>query len=84
MSYSAHRKQFGLYADEKALPKRDDRARKTGVVRRIIDAMSASRQRQVDQEMGQFLARSGGRLTDDLERQMTERLTTNRNLFLVR
>lgn len=49
-------------------------ARKPGTVRRIVQAMFKPRQAQVDREIAGFLARSGGRLTNDMERRLTEHL----------
>jgi hypothetical protein len=49
-------------------------AEKPGLLRRLYDAWIKARQNQVDRELAQFLLRSGGRLTDDIERQMTQRL----------
>jgi hypothetical protein len=36
--------------------------------------MVKSRQRQTDREIARFVARSGGRLTDDMERRLTQYL----------
>jgi hypothetical protein len=47
---------------------------KPGLLRRIVRAMVESRQRQTDREIARFLARSGGRLTDDMERRLTQHL----------
>ena len=47
---------------------------KPGLLRRIVRAMVESRQRQTDREIARFLARSGGRLTDDMERRLTQYL----------
>ena len=47
---------------------------KPGLLRRIVRAMVESRQRQIDREIARFLARSGGRLTGDMERRLTEHL----------
>ena len=53
---------------------------KNGLLRRIFNAFMESRQRQVDQDIARFIARSGGRLTDDMEREITQRfLTGSRN-----
>jgi hypothetical protein len=49
-------------------------ASKPGILRRIIQAMRDWRQAQADREIARFLARSGGRLTDDMERRLTEHL----------
>jgi hypothetical protein len=45
-------------------------------VRRIFDAIFESRQKQADRDIARFLARSGGRFTDDIEREITQRLLT--------
>ena len=40
---------------------------------RLSNAPAAQRQREVDQEIARLLARSGGRLTDSMEREMMEK-----------
>jgi hypothetical protein len=77
MTYAAHHKNLAAYAGDGVPAKRDAVAKKAGVLRRIIDAVLESRQRQADREIARFIARSGGRLTDDLERQMTQHLATS-------
>jgi hypothetical protein len=42
------------------------------IFRRISAAIERWRQRQIDQEAARFIAEHGGRLTDDIERQLTE------------
>jgi len=46
-----------------------------GIIRRILAAMERSHQRRVDQEAERFIAKHGGRITDDLERQLGEHLS---------
>jgi hypothetical protein len=55
-------------------PASNSPASKPGILRRIIQAMRDWRQAQADREIARFLARSGGRLTDDMERRLTEHL----------
>jgi len=43
-----------------------------GIFRRILAAIERSDQRRIEQEAERFIANHGGRLTDDLERQLTE------------
>jgi hypothetical protein len=50
-------------------PARNSPASKPGILRRIVQAMFEWRQAQADWEIAAFLARSGGRLTDDMERR---------------
>jgi hypothetical protein len=77
MSYAAHRSDFGSLAsrtpaDGAAVPKRP------GILRRIFDALLESRQRDADRQIASFLAaRSARSLTDDLEREISRRLSTS-------
>ena len=43
------------------------------LARRLSDALAAQRQREVDREIALLLARSGGRITDSMEREMMEK-----------
>jgi hypothetical protein len=47
---------------------------KAGILRRIFAAINRSHQRRAEQEAGRFIAAHGGRLTDDVERQLSEHL----------
>jgi hypothetical protein len=77
MSYAAHRKDFGSLTDQ-APPKVDAVEEKPSIVRRIFDAFMQSRQRHVDRQVARFVAsRSGGTLTDGLEREISQRLLTS-------
>jgi hypothetical protein len=76
MTYAAHHKDFAPYVDDGALPRSGAVTKKTGLLRRIIDAIHQSPQRQADREFGLLIESSGGRLTDDLERRMMRRLST--------
>jgi hypothetical protein len=49
-------------------------ASKRGILRRIVQAMFKWHQARADREIARFVARSGGRLTDDMERRLTEHL----------
>src|SRR5262249_3498616 len=51
-----------------------------GILRRIFDAFMLSRQRQVERDIERLLGRSGGRLTDEMERRISEYLIRNSNL----
>jgi hypothetical protein len=82
MSYAAHGKDFGSLVTHKASPQSKPVTRKSGILRRIFDAFMESRQRAVDRQIERFLAaRSGGALTDSLEREISQRsLTSNWSL----
>jgi hypothetical protein len=74
MSYAAYHRDFGSFVSQasKAVPKR------AGILRRIFDAFMASRQRDVDRQITRFLAaRSARTVTDDLEREISHRLSTS-------
>jgi len=50
----------------------------TSFLRRIFAAVERWRHRQVEQEAARFIAAHGGRITDDVERQLGEHLTGGR------
>ena len=76
MSYAAHRRDFGAFVGQ-APSKGEAAPQKAGILRRIFDAFMESRQRDVDRQIARFLAaRSGGTLTDGLEREISHRLAT--------
>ena len=60
-------------------PETAAKAEKPGLLRRLADAVMRARQKQVDSELAQYVQRSGGRLTDDIERQMMQKLYGNWN-----
>ena len=52
---------------------------KRGFFARLLDAIAASRQRQADREIARFVELNGGRLTDDLEFRIEQRLLHGRD-----
>ena len=50
-------------------------AQKDGLLRRIFQAINRYGQSRVEEEARRFIAAHGGRLTDDVERQLNERLS---------
>jgi hypothetical protein len=76
MTYAAHHRDFVPCFRDKASTAGNAVASQAGVLRRIFDAIFESRQKQADRDIAHFLAGSGGRLTDDIEREMTQRLLT--------
>ena len=77
MSYAAHRKDFGSLVSA-APSKHEPVAKKVGILRRIFDAFMESRQNDVDRQVTRFLtARATKTLTDDLEREISHRLSTS-------
>ncbi len=80
MSYIAHQKDFGPHAcaasNALAAPVATEPA--TGwsnALRRLLGRMFEPQDRQLERELGEFIARSGGSLTDNLEREMMQRIT---------
>jgi len=73
MSYAAHGRDFGLSGDRTAPVANGFGAKLARLVRRLSDAPAAQRQREVDREIALVLARSGGRITDSMEREMMEK-----------
>ena len=80
MTYTANHKNLASYVSYNPT-KRSATVKAIGILRRIfgamLDAMHESRRRQAEREIANFVARQGGRLTDDLEREMTRRLFTS-------
>jgi hypothetical protein len=74
MSYAAHDKDFGAFVE--ARPRREAPAR-PGILRRIFSALMESRQRDVERRIARFVTQSGRPFTDDLEREISQRLFTS-------
>jgi hypothetical protein len=71
MGHAADHSMFaGFSADSAA---RHAPAQKSGFLWRLFQAARAARERHANRDIADFIERSGGRLTDDIERQMTER-----------
>jgi hypothetical protein len=73
MAYAAHSRDFSLSGDHTAPVANSIRAKLARLARLLTDAHAAQRQREVDREIALVLARSGGRITDSMEREMMEK-----------
>ena len=77
MTCAANHKNLASYVSYNP-PKRNAIVNKVGILRRIFDAirdaMHEPHRRQAEREIANFVARRGGRVTDDLEREMMRRL----------
>ena len=79
MSAIAYR-DFDLRRAPARAPKSESTPTHRGMLRRIFGRIVAamerslerSRQRRIEQEAGRFIASHGGRVTDDVERQLSE------------
>ena len=49
-----------------------------GPLRRVVDAMVASRLQQIDSQIARYLEGTGGKFTDTVEREIEERLYPHR------
>lgn len=49
-------------------------APRSGLLRRLWNALHESRERAAEREIERFVESSGGRLTDDIERRIAQRL----------
>jgi hypothetical protein len=58
------------------------RERQPGFFGRLCAALMQSRQSEANRHIARLLSQSGGRLTDDMERRLSERLIGNGNLRL--
>jgi hypothetical protein len=76
MTYAGHHKDFACYVGQ-TNAKHDPVAPMAGIWRRISDAVRASHHKQVDGNIANLIAQRGGRITDDLEREITRRLLTS-------
>lgn len=78
MSYAAHHKDFGSLVTNQTAPNIEAVEEKPGILRRIFNAFMELRQRDIDRQVARFVAsRSGGTLTDGLEREISQRLLTS-------
>jgi hypothetical protein len=50
-------------------------SKRSGIWRRVLAAIGGSCQLRVDREIADIIAHSGGRMTDEIERQIGERMT---------
>jgi hypothetical protein len=46
-----------------------------GILWRLFDALIGSRQRKAERDIAAYIAHSGGRLTDSIERELMERVS---------
>jgi hypothetical protein len=70
MAYATDHLEFNAYY---AQPAR--KAAHSGLLGRIYGAIHASRQRQADRDVAAYIQRSGGRLTDSVERELMDRVS---------
>ena len=74
MAYTTHSGDCGLCGDRTAPVANGVGAKLKRLARRLTDALAAQRQREVDREIARLLARSGGRITDSMEREIMQKV----------
>jgi hypothetical protein len=75
MSYAPRPNEFVPYFEAPAaLAHRVGGVRRRGLLRRIFGGIFESREEQAERNAADFVARTGGRLTDEIERQITDRI----------
>jgi len=72
MTYTAYSGDFVPFRSDTTVNHTAER--RPGILRRIVDAVFESQRRQAEREIARYLERTGGRLTDDVELRMTQRL----------
>ena len=75
MTYAPRPHEFVPYYD---VPLVHAAPARPSVWRRMLTALFDTRARQEELETERFIARSGGRITDEIERQITDRLITGK------
>ena len=73
MGYAAHSRDFGLCSDRTSPVANGVGAKLARLACRLTGALAQQRQREVDREVALVLARSGGRITDSMEREMMQK-----------
>jgi hypothetical protein len=71
MAYAAHPSDLQHYHGKTLTQRLEARS---GVLRRLYRAFRVHRQKEADRHIAAFIARSGGRLTDSVERELADRI----------
>jgi hypothetical protein len=76
MTYAVHHEEILRSCNHNPAAARTAVAHRGGIWRRIFNAVYESRRRHADREVAAFIERSGGRMTDNIEFQISQRLMT--------
>jgi hypothetical protein len=76
-------RDFGVAGELTRRPRGEPGPARRGLLRRVVDAIERSHQRAVERDIARVArdlgyGNPGGRLTDEIERRLFERLTGNR------
>jgi hypothetical protein len=74
MEYATHCGDFVICNDRTTAVANGIGSKLARLARRLTDAFADQRQRDVDREVAAILARSGGRITDSMEREIMRKV----------
>ena len=77
MTYAVHHRDLDCAVADRAGLQRKVAVKAASLLRGIIATVFQSREEQRNAAVAAFLARSGGRLTDDMEREIARRETAS-------
>jgi hypothetical protein len=77
MAYTTHSGDFGSCGDRTSPVANGVGARLARLARRLSGALAAERQGEVDRAVARVLARSGGRITDSIEREIMQSILSS-------
>jgi hypothetical protein len=75
MTYAPRPHEFVPYYD---VPLAHTAVARPSLWRRLVAALFVSRDKQMELEAERYIARTGGRITDEIEREITDRLVTGK------
>ena len=80
MTYTADHKNLASYVGY-GPPRRNAVVKRVGILRRVfgalLEAMHELRRKQTERDIANYVALRGGRMTDELEREIARRLFTS-------
>lgn len=76
MTYAARPSEFVPCRPTASADLRPTIGRRRGLLRRIVDALFESREKQAERAVAAYLESTGGRFTDAIERRLTDRLVS--------
>lgn len=77
MSYTAHHKDFAPYVSTSRVCEETNPSERPSLWRRLSNTVQSYRQRRAEREIARFIQSRGGRLTDELERDLMRHMTAS-------
>jgi hypothetical protein len=75
MSYTAHHKDFAPYVSTSRVCNQTNASERTSLWRRLSKTVRSYRERRAEREIARFIQSRGGRLTDQVERDLMRHMT---------